>query len=508
MRRLWWIAILVVIVSACGGGTPDSGHVAITSGEVESADGMATLSLPEGSLPTDVSVGDVTLEVIVDNNAVPGAPVVAVRLLPDGLVLSQPAVLTVALPELLDGGLIAIHQSGDAVEFLDGAVELQDDVTSFVAPITHFSVVSIHEFVFGDASVALTPPEVSEGQSQRANVELTRKSSGSDLILRFDSDPDDLVRKFVLSAPMPPIQVRSSTVKWVALTRPGESGVWEPAQVPIDFSKSEAGWTANASSTCVVENHGHVSLGHTHITFNVEILAASAPVDINIISFTSLATGAVDGGQSYSAGDLRLLESAPGDIIQAEAHQWAIEPNSCLAAGSTPPTTGSETAGSTTTTMRTDGGDPPNDQTDSSGNVYAEGEGNPGGDIVGVRHEPGPEGQQYFIIDVVADGQETSKGPHIYSVSISWEATDGEKGLATVKYDNGPPDAKLRSSDQGRPEIEGTLVTAEWEDSDTLRVCVDGGETKVEVESFRVQVNVVPGPGAPSWVDFALGLAG
>ena len=163
-------------------------------------------------------------------------------------------------------------------------------------------------------------------------------------------------------------------------------------------------------------------------------------------------------------------------------------------------------SGSTTTTMRTDGVDPANDQTDGSGNVVLEGEGNPGGDIVAVRHEPGPAEQQCFIIDVVKDGQETSKAPQIYYVAISWMTPEGEEGLATVEYDNGPPDAKLRSSDQGRPEIEGTLVTAEWENSETLRVCVDGGETKVEVESFRVQIDIFLGLG--SWTDSALGLAG
>lgn len=56
------MVVFVVLVSACG--------------EVESDDGRATLSLQPGSLPDGVSPDDVQLEVLVDEGAEPGAPVV------------------------------------------------------------------------------------------------------------------------------------------------------------------------------------------------------------------------------------------------------------------------------------------------------------------------------------------------------------------------------------------------------------------------------------------------
>ena len=174
-RLIGLILVVVVAASACGSGTDDSENAADGSGlVVESADGMATLLLPEGSLPPDVSVGDVTLEVIVDDDAVPGAPVVAVQLLPGGLVLSQAAELTVALPEALDGGFMAIHQSGDTFEFLDGVIEWQDDVPSFTTSITHFSVVTLNSFEFASSSLDLTRSRVSKGETQQADVILER----------------------------------------------------------------------------------------------------------------------------------------------------------------------------------------------------------------------------------------------------------------------------------------------------------------------------------------------
>ena len=97
MRGWLWIAALVVVVSACGA---DDSHGdtagASVEGVVESADGSATLSLPEGSLPEGVSPGDIHIEARFSDSDDPAMPIVAVRLLPNGLVLGEPASLTVA----------------------------------------------------------------------------------------------------------------------------------------------------------------------------------------------------------------------------------------------------------------------------------------------------------------------------------------------------------------------------------------------------------------------------
>ena len=180
------------MTSACGGGasgadtaatTPTSvsdtaasnasgGPATSVSAErlVESADGRATLLLPAGSLPEGVSAGDVSLAVAVDETGEPGMPVIGVQLLPDGLFLTEPATLTVALPEALRGALMAIHVSGDSAEPLAGDILQDDGSLSFQTSVEHFSSVWFYRGrdIFG-ISIELAPERVSVGETQRAS---------------------------------------------------------------------------------------------------------------------------------------------------------------------------------------------------------------------------------------------------------------------------------------------------------------------------------------------------
>ena len=235
MERWRWMLAFVVVASACGGG--DSGGAIATTGEsgnavtsgpadnpVELASGTASLSLAPGSLPEGVPLDDVQVMVLVDEAAEPGAPVVAVQLLPEGLVLTEPATLTVSLPATLESGLMAIHQSGDSIEFVDGEIQQDDDgVSSFLTPITHFSRFLIYEAPVFVTSVSWTPEQVSVGQTQTAQATITANDTVS-LWFSFEADGPGTARLLEFSLQRP-VVFSGNAVIWTVL---GSSGPWDP----------------------------------------------------------------------------------------------------------------------------------------------------------------------------------------------------------------------------------------------------------------------------------------
>ncbi len=138
MKRWVVLAGMVLALAACGGAGDEVGSNDDRA-VIESSDGMASLTLSPASLPEGVSIDEVQLDVLVDETAEPGAPLLAVRMQPDGLVLSESAELTIALSEALEGGFMAIHMSGDLIEFLDGDIQ-QTTMGSRLAPRSGTSV--------------------------------------------------------------------------------------------------------------------------------------------------------------------------------------------------------------------------------------------------------------------------------------------------------------------------------------------------------------------------------
>lgn len=91
---------------------------------IASKDGMAKLFIPAGALPEGMSASDIRLVLV--RGSIPEGDLqvlVAYELTPDGLQLSQPATLDIAIPagltetDLAEALLIAFHLSGDTVEF-------------------------------------------------------------------------------------------------------------------------------------------------------------------------------------------------------------------------------------------------------------------------------------------------------------------------------------------------------------------------------------------------------
>ena len=119
---------------------------------IASKDGMAKLFIPAGALPEGMSASDIRLVPV--RGSIPEGDLqvlVAYELTPDGLQLSQPATLDIAIPagltetDLAEALLIAFHLSGDTVEFppLELVVDETTGSTVLRVELTHFSEIII-----------------------------------------------------------------------------------------------------------------------------------------------------------------------------------------------------------------------------------------------------------------------------------------------------------------------------------------------------------------------------
>ncbi len=188
MKRVCWF--LVVALLACGdddGGVDagsdsgadaqleDAGFATHESFTVESADGLAVLTVAPNSLPLGVEPSDIRIEPGAAHNLEPtdGVEVlIELQLLPDGVVFREPAVLELTHSNVDQATTIILVSEG-AVDGVDW--ELTEDLTSIVAQVPHFS----DGFILREPSWMLETtlplgdmvvggPSVYEGRLQRA----------------------------------------------------------------------------------------------------------------------------------------------------------------------------------------------------------------------------------------------------------------------------------------------------------------------------------------------------
>lgn len=215
------MVVLALVSTVCGGGASDGDTADLsttTESLVASADGLATLLLAPGSLPEGVSPDDIQLEVRVIDSDDPAIPIVVVQLLPDGLVLAEPASLTIALPQAPDGGLMAILSSGDLIEFLGGRLEEVDGAFSYTTSVEHFSLVSVHAFFFVKVSVVADPSLVSIGDTQTVTATITTNIEPVTVWMSFGSEPG--TARLITLSPQAPIRLYDPRIYWV----PGYAG--------------------------------------------------------------------------------------------------------------------------------------------------------------------------------------------------------------------------------------------------------------------------------------------
>ena len=216
--------------------------------------------------------------------------------------------------------------------------------------------------------------------------------------------------------------------------------------------------------------------------------------------------------QARAFGPVQLLDTSPGDTIEAGVHFFKTSPSRCTEAA--------VTISSTTTTTTGDtphDGDPPGDQ-DSGTSGSATGKPPDGGDMAGqIPVVPGAPGEICFKIVTVGDSEETATGSDNginwvdIGVSVADSGTEGGEWRASVffLFDGSQTDrgVKLGPPAPGQVPLEGATVSVDWPgNDDTMWLCVFGGETKLAVETFEVAIGVQTENGDTFW-DYATGQA-
>lgn len=132
-------AWLCVLMLACGGGDGNGGEVV-----VESDDGMATLTIPDGAFPEGVDASDIVITPV--SVTADGATVVAAYdLEPSGTVFRSPIEMRIVAPD--PSRIVSIvHLSESSAEGVATEIEEEAGTSHYVFPLAHFSRVLVAEF--------------------------------------------------------------------------------------------------------------------------------------------------------------------------------------------------------------------------------------------------------------------------------------------------------------------------------------------------------------------------
>ena len=333
-----WLSVLgiAVVVAACGGGDGDADAGPV----VTSADGLATLTVDAGSLPAGVALEDLSLEAAVIESDDPAMPMLAVQLLPDGLVLEQPIALTVTLPRPPSGGLVVVHTSGDSLEFLAGEFEVAGEELTFTTAVEHFSLITYVDYEMAGfaPTLSLAPEQVVEGQSQTAVAKVNLPRIPFNFWGHFSSDSPDEWRLVGFSAPLPPVQLRVPVYVW------GSS--WDPTARRVGATPTPTGWDiGRALSRCVIPNITSVQLS-AEAVFDVELLGVSAPI-APVLRISAIMPTNLD--------PQTRIEARLGELVHLTVNIYSSAPTSCVGL-----------AGTTATSSGTSSSSPPVDEDASS----------------------------------------------------------------------------------------------------------------------------------------------
>ena len=347
---------LAVVLAACGGGddpaettgpsatsAPETGAPA---GEmvVESSDGLATLTLADGSLPDGVSIDDISLDVAFDDSPEEGEPFAAVALAPDGLVLGGSAELAVTMPEPFEGTLMTIHQSGDLIEFMPSDVASVDGEDVITTNVDHFSVMQFYKDTgVLKSTFTLSSSDVVVGETTTGGVAVTPSEAPFSFWLTFPSDGDGRARLIQLSAPREPTAIEVSTLFWDE----SSSQNWRPSTAPVALTAVASGWEGTGSSTCVDGSRGRHKFG-ARVQATVAVVSVSEPQSRSMINILRL-DGSGPTGTIPQADDsfIPLLDVDSGEEVVA-IFTTVSRPRFTCVFGSESESTTSSTSGSET----------------------------------------------------------------------------------------------------------------------------------------------------------------
>jgi hypothetical protein len=143
------------------------------------------------------------------------------------------------------------------------------------------------------------------------------------------------------------------------------------------------------------------------------------------------------------------------------------------------------------------GSDPKGDPLDGLDNPTEEGA-VAGGDIASVRHVLDESGDNCFVIDFYGDAEATAAEVGTYMVDVEVDDSKGGGFGVRTEFSRGEAangSVRLGPLGPGRDKLEGAAVTLAWDDSDTLRTCIDGGDTTLDVATFMVSMYIFSADG-------------
>jgi hypothetical protein len=451
----------VVVASACGGSdtggdtttaVPDSAPTSdggLTTVTID--DAVVTLEIPEGAVPAgteiDIEAGDIPAALA----QVSDITVYAFDLEPSGLMFSEPATITFRVAAPGDTGTpliyVIIESEDGKASFLSSETARRGDEVEVTALVDHFSQAYL---VLPDGTEVILTPELLQmrvGESARSEMKFREGqepsfTSFTSLHAFFYEDDFDYNV----------LPVASGFI----------TATWAGSKIEVTCLKATNGVIQNAYEAIVEDNTNQ-----------------DVHVELSVAAFGW-------GGLADTSAVIRLL----GDV-------------EC------------EPAPDTTTTSTTSTNEPPatekeevGDQEGATGEQVAEGEGEPAGDIEKVSYVRGDAGEHCFVVDVVGDGETlATEGSGWYDIIVDVDDPDGGEWRANVAYFEPTPTDRgvyLGPSEPGQQKLEGATVTAAWEDSGTLRSCVDGGETSLAVATFKVSIGVSTSNG--TFWDYATGI--
>jgi hypothetical protein len=143
------------------------------------------------------------------------------------------------------------------------------------------------------------------------------------------------------------------------------------------------------------------------------------------------------------------------------------------------------------------GSDPKGDPLDGLDNPTEEGD-VAGGDIASVRHVLDESGDNCFVIDFYGDAETTATEVGTYMVDVEVDDSNGGGFGVRTEFSRGEAangSVRLGPLGPGRDKLEGAVVNLAWDDSDTLRTCVDSGDTSLDVATFMVSMYIFSADG-------------
>ncbi len=273
-----WLSILgfAVVMAACGGGAAEESGFT-----VESPDGLATLVIPEGSLPEDVSIDDIRIARTDVSSDEAGAPVSAVMLTPSGLSLSEAATLQVEIPDTLEQ-ILVVHSSADGFEFLDATVEPTGDKLIAAIELSDFSFVNIYDADLFTVTSTATPSSASEGETQSVAVEMTIPDPILPIWVQLGNRDTPMYQLFEFGVEgINSTYLYPPSVRW---TDPGRvsfadlSDGWAPNDVDAQLVEGDLSLAMFASSRCKSPADAVVRTGAS-IALDLRLVAKSLVLD-------------------------------------------------------------------------------------------------------------------------------------------------------------------------------------------------------------------------------------